>query len=150
LKASIIGFDQGLSQAISGLDVAVGEAPLGTKVAFVDDGISDAVDAEDIVVILIDFNGNLATYPAITTGRSDGFLVCADFERITIGLITVSDGIGGANVRTCTAGDTWTAGKGIGLSKGNSLVRASTGYAKHKLPLNLLAGVEAKSAVDTG
>ena len=128
----------------------MGEAPLGTKVAFVDDGISDAVDAEDIVVILVDFDGNLATHPAITAGRSDGFLVCAGFECITIGLITVSDGIGRANVRTCTAGDTWTVGKGIRISNGNSLVRSSARYAEHKLPLNLLTGVEAKSAVDAG
>ena len=145
LKASIIGFDQGVSQAIPGLEVAVGEAPLGTKVAFVDDGIADTVDAEDIVMILVDFDGNLATHPAITTDGSDGFWVCAGFECITI-----DNSIGRADIGACTAGDTWAAGKGIWLPKGNSLVRASTGYAKHKLPLNLLTGVEAKSAVDTG
>ena len=100
-----------MSQAIPGLEVAVGEAPLGTKVAFVDDGISDTVDAEDIVVILVDFDGNLATHPAITTDGSDGFWVCAGFECITI-----DNSIGRANIGACTAGNTWTAGKGIWLS----------------------------------
>ena len=84
---------QGVGEAILGFQISVGKASLGAEVPIVDDGITDAPDAENFFMIGI--NRDSAADAAVAADTGNGV-------RCVIGrkLVAIGDGVRRANIHT--------------------------------------------------
>ena len=141
--AAVFVFDHRVGQAVTRFQISVGEASLGTEVTVVDLGIIHTADPDYLVIT--EFNLDAAANTAVSTDRGNGFV-----RFVMVVLVTIRDGIRGANIRAGATGDAGAARKGAMSADREPAVSSAARDAEHKLPLDLLADIEAEPAVDTG
>ena len=108
----------------------------------VDGSVRHAPNAQDALACRLDFDA--AAYPAVAANRLGHSL-----RRFCLPAITIAEGEGWALVNAGAAGHTGAFVKAFVRAKDKMSCRAAAGDSVNKLPLNLLASIQAATATDT-
>ena len=117
-------------------------AALDTKVSPVDGSVRHAPNAQDALASRHDFDA--AAYPAVAANRLGHSL-----RRFCFPAIAIAEGVGWTLVNAGAAGHTGAGVKAFARTKDEMSCGAAAGDSVNKLPLNLLASIQAATATDT-